>query len=285
MSDKITDEKLAEELRTEFARAGGVNAIGGHAVWIAVARRAKELLGDKPPINVLVKDDGTWLEFHGDGKTSLIRLETLAEGPISRTALKAWCRDYRAGATATPILDVEADKPVATREEVEAWLDDDRRRETVNKSRLIDVILAVLSHFAPPRQHASDCAVHRAPAYPPGPCDCGADTPRQRMMADGMDAAQIEAAMADGYHPGIAFSVSENNVITHCARVAHRLANTPEPEVDVDGPAANLKWQHYCLTLRLESDESILTVWAATPEKEKAFWRQRAVAAMEKGDE
>ena len=22
--------------------------------------------------------------------------------------------------------------------------------------------------------HASDCAVHRAPAYEPGPCDCGA---------------------------------------------------------------------------------------------------------------
>lgn len=25
-----------------------------------------------------------------------------------------------------------------------------------------------------PRQHASDCALHRAPAYEPGPCDCGA---------------------------------------------------------------------------------------------------------------
>jgi hypothetical protein len=25
--------------------------------------------------------------------------------------------------------------------------------------------------------HASDCAVHNAPAYPPGPCDCGAAPP------------------------------------------------------------------------------------------------------------
>lgn len=24
--------------------------------------------------------------------------------------------------------------------------------------------------------HASDCAVHNAPAYPAGPCDCGVDT-------------------------------------------------------------------------------------------------------------
>jgi len=24
-------------------------------------------------------------------------------------------------------------------------------------------------------QHASDCAVHNAPALPPGPCDCGAE--------------------------------------------------------------------------------------------------------------
>ena len=23
--------------------------------------------------------------------------------------------------------------------------------------------------------HASDCSIHNGPAYPPGPCDCGAD--------------------------------------------------------------------------------------------------------------
>lgn len=282
MSDKITDEKLAEELTTAFWLSNGDSGMA----WLAVARRAKELLGDKPPINVLVKDDGTWLEFHGDGKTSLIRLETLAEGPISRTALKAWCRDYRAGATATPILDVEADKPVATREEVEAWLDDDRRRETVNKSRLIDVILAVLSHFAPPRQHASDCAVHRAPAYPPGPCDCGADTPRQRMMADGMDAAQIEAAMADGYHPGIAFSVSENNVITHCARVAHRLATTPAPEHDPDAEAKMCAFTFYRAVESPDmTDDEVLKMWLSEPESGRNGWRAVAAAKKEAGGE
>lgn len=26
---------------------------------------------------------------------------------------------------------------------------------------------------ATPSKHWSDCAVHRAPAYPPGECDCG----------------------------------------------------------------------------------------------------------------
>jgi hypothetical protein len=33
-------------------------------------------------------------------------------------------------------------------------------------------IIAGLLRLIP--QHASDCAVHNAPAYPPGPCDCGA---------------------------------------------------------------------------------------------------------------
>lgn len=26
-----------------------------------------------------------------------------------------------------------------------------------------------------PAQHASDCAVHNEPAYPAGPCNCGAE--------------------------------------------------------------------------------------------------------------
>jgi hypothetical protein len=31
--------------------------------------------------------------------------------------------------------------------------------------------------------HASDCAVHNGPAYPAGPCDCGAMNDRQRLEA------------------------------------------------------------------------------------------------------
>jgi len=31
--------------------------------------------------------------------------------------------------------------------------------------------------------HASDCAVHNGPAYPAGPCDCGAMSDRQRLEA------------------------------------------------------------------------------------------------------
>lgn len=30
----------------------------------------------------------------------------------------------------------------------------------------------------PPVLHASDCAVHNAPALPVGPCDCGAEAPQ-----------------------------------------------------------------------------------------------------------
>ena len=34
-------------------------------------------------------------------------------------------------------------------------------------------------------QHTSDCATHNSPAYPPGPCDCGART------------AELEQALRD----------------------------------------------------------------------------------------
>lgn len=32
--------------------------------------------------------------------------------------------------------------------------------------------------------HASDCARHRAPAYPPGECDCGAEQAFKQLLAE-----------------------------------------------------------------------------------------------------
>lgn len=239
-------EKLADELKVAF-QSGPPNPTG---TWLAVARRAKELLGDKPPINVLVKEDGTWLEFHGDGKTSLIRLETLAEGPISRTALKAWCRDYRAGATATPILGVAADKPVATREGVIEFM----------RGRMwsVEDVLAAITHFAPPRQ---------------------------RVQIQGMSEAQIEAEMF--------ISLEEKRkrmegviYVQECARVAHRLANTPAPEVDPDARAKAAAW---AWAIALEPDPQRMLYankddnWHVLSERHRNGWR--AVAAMEKGGE
>ena len=37
-----------------------------------------------------------------------------------------------------------------------------------------DAIDAYRALLRGPMQHASDCAVHNMPAYPAGPCDCGA---------------------------------------------------------------------------------------------------------------
>ena len=46
-------------------------------------------------LTVYAKNDGTWLEFKSNGKSALIRIETLADknkGVIS-SALNSWCRD------------------------------------------------------------------------------------------------------------------------------------------------------------------------------------------------
>ena len=39
--------------------------------------------------------------------------------------------------------------------------------------------------------HASDCSIHNGPAYPPGPCDCGADAIRDAVLAEREACAQI----------------------------------------------------------------------------------------------
>jgi len=44
--------------------------------------------------------------------------------------------------------------------------------------------------------HASDCAVHNAPAYAPGPCDCGVDAGIAERIAKALH-ARIEQNSLD----------------------------------------------------------------------------------------
>lgn len=48
--------------------------------------------------------------------------------------------------------------------------------------------------------HYSDCAVHNEPAYPPGPCNCGAgaSTPSFSAITQCTAAAETEKAHQDG---------------------------------------------------------------------------------------
>lgn len=47
--------------------------------------------------------------------------------------------------------------------------------------------------------HASDCALHTAPAFEPGPCDCGATDILERLNAM---VNRIDAALGDRKFPG-----------------------------------------------------------------------------------
>lgn len=53
-----------------------------------------------------------------------------------------------------------------------AWKPKDPRRDLVRAGALILAEIERIDRAS--ARHASDCAVHNAPAYPPGPCDCGA---------------------------------------------------------------------------------------------------------------
>lgn len=133
-------------------------------------------------------------------------------------------------------------KPVATREGVEAWL---RNRNAAEwDGNRVTLILSALTHFAPP---------------------C------QRMCIEGMSRQEIETEMY--------LSMEEKRkrmegviYVQECARVAHRLATTPAPEVDPDAGA--LAW--------LQTPAGAKAAWARLTSDQKA--QVRAFAAMEKGN-
>lgn len=63
-------------------------------------------------------------------------------------------------------------------------------REHVQRGlRCIDSAITDCQFTAPTAVHASDCAMHNAPAYPAGECDCGALGPNARLSGAGTASA------------------------------------------------------------------------------------------------
>jgi hypothetical protein len=68
------------------------------------------------------------------------------------------------------------------------------------------------------RQHTSDCAVHNMPAYPAGPCDCGAVVAPQKMLINVMTKPQILDAISQyAKHPSIAADIPPRQHPGGCA--------------------------------------------------------------------
>lgn len=135
-------------------------------------------------------------------------------------------------------------KPVATREAVREWADarwPTWRAPEINEMGRVDIheaILAALSHFAPPVR---------------------------RMMIEGMAASDIHAKMREG---------DPNETFWHCARVAHRLATTPAPEVDAEAKAKKYlgMWMRSCHPNDAErSDEEIWNCYRQMHDAARSF--------------
>lgn len=75
-------------------------------LWVEPAAPYPRALAEedvmKDALKVHVKSDGTWLEFQSsDGKSALLRIETLAENKVGIVGmcLRQWCRDRQAQAS------------------------------------------------------------------------------------------------------------------------------------------------------------------------------------------
>jgi len=153
-------------------------------------------------------------------------------------------------------------KPVATREAIKEALRPMWLTQDPNSVRTLDMWASAaeyaLTHFAPPRQ---------------------------RMMIEGMAVAELETRMMQEY--GVNTGASRS-VIQSCARVAHRLATTPAPEVDAaEEKAKDIAWKWaeatgvYCTYKDYEDPER--RYWESQSSSMKNGWL--AVAAMgEKGN-
>lgn len=137
-------------------------------------------------------------------------------------------------------------KPVTTREEVEAYLT--KRDGYVPPMDRVASHLAAISHFVPPRQ---------------------------RMMIEGMAVSEIVAKMREG---------DPNETFAHCARVAHRLATTPAPEVDPDAEAKRLAFA-YLKNTELVGFWTAGQHWGDLTEIKRNGWRAVASAKKEAGGE
>lgn len=158
-------------------------------------------------------------------------------------------------------------KPEATREAVEKWV---REIGWGNRTRSArDTVLAALSHFAPPA--------------------------RPKMMIEGMGFGAILGEMKEcGQSFAMPRDLSEAEkmiqVVQHyCARVAHRLANTPAPEHDPDAEAKRLAWLQYDTSYPLGHARRVFTsmedMWGNETEQWRNGWRAVAAAKKEAGGE
>jgi hypothetical protein len=71
--------------------------------------------------------------------------------------------------------------------------------------------------------HASDCAVHRAPAYPVGECNCGVKTASP--LIESLIAAEELFGFYDGSITAPAFKGAHATVIMNAEDFANALAN------------------------------------------------------------
>lgn len=144
-------------------------------------------------------------------------------------------------------------KPVARPEAVSAFLEKNTHLMSVT-SKDIELAMKLLSHFAPPA--------------------------RPRMMIEGMSVAEIERAMKEERNrPPAPISWD------HCdaARVAHRLANTPAPEVDEHAAAKDALWRYWCAVPDRNPHASKEAAWREATHEDQSRWIN--FAAMEKGNE
>jgi hypothetical protein len=59
------------------------------------------------------------------------------------------------------------------------------------------------------KQHASDCAVHNMPAYPNGPCDCGADIPKLDLAWEAVNALGGSDQQNNSYDQGFVDAIQK----------------------------------------------------------------------------
>ena len=98
---------------------------------------------------------------------------------------------------------------------------------------------------------------------------------RVRMQIEGMSVDQIETEMQMGRRGGTAL-IEERS---QCARVAHRLANTPAAQADPDARAKAMAGRYWRRAQPHCSDKSNEQIWSDLPREQRDAWRTIVIAA------
>lgn len=128
--------------------------------------------GDPPHPWLLQRlPDGYWTPWH------------VAEAEVKRLRSEAdennALRERLAGLLSAVALALRGPPPPLT-----LWSWHDLPERAAAAIAAIDLMQRTAQHLAAGRLHDSDCAMHNAPAYPAGPCDCGALGPNVRAKAE-----------------------------------------------------------------------------------------------------